>query len=258
MFDLTTCRAAVDRDLGAILDRLGGLDEADWTLPVRCAGWTVADLAGHMVAASSGQAEGLRKAVEGSVEPTSLPARAVGDGTELVAGLARGRDGLLAALDSLTPDVLEGLVPLPFGLVPVPVAVQIVALEYGFHRNDLEWALGGAGPLEPDIAGTLLEVSPGLLPMFADGSQVAAAGDAPGTEVGYNLRAGDFACTILHRDGAWQVVDDPGAATCDVLADSPSALALFIMGRIGADHPTLKITGDQAAAADFKRYFPGP
>jgi len=42
------------------------------------------------------------------------------------------------------------------------------------------------------------------------------------------------------------------------LADSPSALALFIMGRIGADHPTLKITGDQAAAADFKRYFPGP
>ena len=37
--------------------------------------------------------------------------------------------------------------------------------------------------------------------------------------------------------------------------DSP--VALFVMGRISADHPSLTVT-DLAAAGTFKQYFPGP
>jgi hypothetical protein len=51
-------------------------------------------------------------------------------------------------------------VPLPFGLVPAAVALQIVPLEYGFHRNDLEWALGDPVDLSPDMSATLLVPAP--------------------------------------------------------------------------------------------------
>ena len=32
---------------------------------------------------------------------------------------------------------MGGLVPLPFGVLPAPVAIQIPFYEYGFHRNDV-------------------------------------------------------------------------------------------------------------------------
>ncbi len=34
-------------------------------------------------------------------------------------------------------------------------------------------------------------------------------------------------------------------------------MALFVMGRIGPDHPGITVS-DHAAALAFKRYFPGP
>jgi len=48
----------------------------------------------------------------------------------------------MGALADVQPEALAGTVPLPFGLLPTAVALQVVALEYGFHRNDLAWALG--------------------------------------------------------------------------------------------------------------------
>lgn len=44
--------------------------------------------------------------------------------------------------------------------------------------------------------------------------------------------------------------------SCEVRGDD-SAVALFVMGRIGAGHPGIVVTDDPVART-FKRYFPGP
>jgi hypothetical protein len=176
----------------------------------------------------------------------------------LVAALTIRRDQLLAALGSLPTAALGATTPLPFGLVPTPVALQIVALEYGFHRNDIEWALGDFVPLQADIVATLLEVTSGLLPIFAAGSGVAAGGTVPESSIGYLLRTTDFSLRVVHRKGSWELADDGADAACEIVAEDPSSLALFVMGRIPADHPSLHLLGDPEPAASFKRYFPGP
>ena len=73
MFDQTTAAQAAERDLGAIIDRLDGLADADWGLPVRCQGWQVTDLAAHLVAASRGHAEGLRRAAPFEISVAAYP-----------------------------------------------------------------------------------------------------------------------------------------------------------------------------------------
>ena len=75
MFDLTTASKAADRDFGAILERLDQLGAPDWELPVRCKGWTVRSLARHLIAASRGQADGLRRAAAGPAPDAAPEAR---------------------------------------------------------------------------------------------------------------------------------------------------------------------------------------
>jgi hypothetical protein len=50
--------------------------------------------------------------------------------------------------------------------------------------------------------------------------------------------------------------DSLTAVTCEISGDD-SSVALFVMGRIGADHPGVT-TSNPSAARAFKRYFPGP
>jgi hypothetical protein len=158
----------------------------------------------------------------------------------------------------LPAEALAGIVPLPFGLLPAPAALQIVPLEYGFHRNDLEWALGDQAPLSADISTALLELAPGLMPMLAAGSPVSGAGEQPGTPLAYQLAAAGATISAVFDGAAWAIM--PGAPAgpkaCQISGDD-SPVALFIMGRISAAHPGLTVS-DPAAAGHFKRYFPGP
>ena len=101
MFDQTTATQATERDLGAIIDQLDGLADADWDRPVHCQGWQVTDLAAHLVAASRGHAEGLRRAAAGVTEPAALAPPADRDPRSLTAALKDGRDRLLSALGEL-------------------------------------------------------------------------------------------------------------------------------------------------------------
>jgi uncharacterized protein (TIGR03083 family) len=258
MFDLTTAAQATERDLAAIIDRLDGLADADWNAPVRCPEWQVTDLAAHLAGAGQGQAEALRRAAAGITDLPRLAPTSDRDPRSLVAALKDGRDGLLGALHALPQHVLGGVVPLPFGLVPTAVALQIVALEYGFHRNDLEWALGDQVGLSEDISATLIGAVPGLLPMFAAGSPVHGAGARPVEPPSFRLVAPTARFLVSHADGAWSVAADDGqaTATCEISGDD-SSVALFVMGRIGADHPSLTVS-DLGAARTFKQYFPGP
>ena len=258
MFDLATAARAADRDFGAILSHLEQLDEQGWERPARCDGWNVRSLARHLVAASRGQAEGLRRAAAGQAELASLGAPHEHTTAQILNALRAGREDLARALRTLPGAALAGVVPLPFGLLPAPVALQIVPLEYGFHRNDLEWALGDEGPLSTDISSALLELAPGLMPMLAAGSPVSAAGQAPQAPAAYQLAAATATVGAAFDGTAWTITPGPPADpdACQIRGDD-SAVALFIMGRINATHPSLSVS-DAAAAGQFKRYFPGP
>ena len=258
MFDLATATAATARDFEAIISRLDPLADADWRASVRCEGWRVTDLAAHVVGASRGQAEGLRKAAAGVTDVARLDPPAERDPRSLLAALKEGKERLLSALGDLPNRALDGLVPLPFGLLPTAVALQIVPLEYGFHRNDLEWALGNQVPLSDDMSSTLLEIAPGLLPILAGGSPVSAAGVAPATPTSFRLRAPAASLVAAYGADGWSMApaDDRTAADCTISGDD-SSVALFIMGRIGADDGSMTVSDFDAATA-FKHYFPGP
>jgi uncharacterized protein (TIGR03083 family) len=258
MFDLATATAATERDFGAIIDRLDSLADADWDRPVRCTDWRVRDLAVHVVGASRGQAEGLRRAAEGMTGLAVLDPPGERTPRELAAALKDGRDTLLSALRGLPPQVLEGAVPLPFGLLPAAVALQIVPLEYGFHRNDLEWALGDPAPLSDDISATLVAILPGLLPMLAAGTPVSPAGERPAGPVSYRLVPPGSPLRAAYAGDAWAFTPGDGRSdvTCEISGDN-SSVALFVMGRMKAAHPDITVSNQDAAQA-FKRYFPGP
>jgi uncharacterized protein (TIGR03083 family) len=258
MFDLEAATAAAERDFGAIISQLDGLAEQDWKTPVRCVGWQVTDLAVHVAGASRGQAGALRRAAAGITELARLDPPAEREPQALLAALRDGRTQLLAALRGLPAGALGGAVPLPFGLVPAPVALQIIPLEYGFHRNDLDWALGCEVPLAPDIASTLLGIVPGLLPMLAGGTPVSAAGLPPAAPVSFQLTAPASQWWLEYAGDAWSIAPGDGSAAsqCGISGDD-SAVALFVMGRIAAGHPGLTIT-DTGTASAFKTYFPGP
>jgi len=258
MFDLTSGTGAAERDFGVIIDQLDGLSDDGWNAPVRCVGWRVGDLAAHVVGASRGQAEGLRRATAGRTDLAVLEIPAEREPRALLAALKDGRDRLLAALAGLTPQALAGVVPLPFGLLPAAVALQVVALEYGFHRNDLEWALGREVPLGDDMSGTLLAIMPGLLPMLAAGSPVSAPGIVPERPVSFRFLAPGARLLTARTEDAWSISPDAGSdpVSCEVRGDD-SSVALFVMGRIGADHPGIVVT-DAPVARTFKQYFPGP
>jgi uncharacterized protein (TIGR03083 family) len=258
MFDLTTATKATERDFTAIVARLEQLDEPAWERPVRCDGWTIRTLARHLIGASRGQAEGLRRAAIGRTELATLDPPQEQSTDHVLDALRSGRDDLLSALHAVPDTALAGVIPLPFGLLPAPAAMQIVPLEYGFHRNDLEWALGNEEPLGDDIAAALLWLAPNLIPILAAGTPVSDAGEVPERPVAYRLEApGATLCAVF--DGtAWTVSTEcpPDADSCDVRGDD-SAVGLFIMGRIAASHPSLQVN-DVASAEQFKRYFPGP
>jgi len=258
MFDLATATEAAERDFGAIIDQLDGLSDAQWNAPVRCAGWRVTDLAAHVAGASRGQAEGLRRAVAGRTDLAVLDPPAEREPRALLAALKEGRDRLRAALGGLTSHPVESVVPLPFGLLPTAVALQVVALEYGFHRNDLAWALGREVPLGADMAGTLLAILPGLLPILAAGSPVSRPGIVPDHPVSFRFLAPSARLLAARTESAWSISPDAGdnPVSCEIRGDD-SSVALFVMGRIGPGHPGITVTAEPAAKA-FKQYFPGP
>ena len=258
MFDLATATSAADRDFTALLDLLDQLAPAQWDQPIRCEGWTIRELARHVLAASRGQAEALRRAASGDASLARLDAPNEQSEADLLAALRAGREGLLTALKTLPESVLAGLVPLPFGLLPTPVALQIVALEYGFHRNDLSGALDRHEPLGDDIAQTLVQILPGLLPMLSAGTPVGPAGKTPAAPCTYVLEAPSATVRVSYDGAAWSMDSGDGTdAPTSVIRGDDSAVALFAMGRIDARHPSLQVA-DLSQALIFKQYFPGP
>jgi uncharacterized protein (TIGR03083 family) len=255
VFDFTTAPETTEREFGALLDRLAVLEDPAWDMPVRCAGWTITDLVGHLVAAATGQADGLRAAASGRQRLATLEVPPTRDPVKLRELLSDAHTELLDAMAAFSPDLAEAIVPLPFGPLPAMLALQIVPIEYGFHHNDLLHALDADTPLPADVAAALIAILPGLLVVLASGSAVGAPGQVPPGPLAYRLASPGGSVTLAFDGERWTPAEDAGDE-CRIEGDD-SAIALFAMGRIFAGDTRLRVS-DPARAARFKAWFPGP
>ena len=220
-----------------VAPRLGGLELLD-----------------HVGLAANLQAQAFENQFAGSMEIPTYPGPVGAEREAVESTLARGRDRFVAAVDGLDESHLEQMTPLPIGLVPTPVALQIAVLEYGYHRWDLERALDGETfELPADIAPHGFEFLGGLLPMLS------GAGQPPGSPLAFELRSPGGSLVLEHAGEGWEAAGAPTVeSVCTITADV-ATLALFGMGRVPPTDGALVVDGTAAGeAARFKAYFPGP
>ena len=124
---------------------LTGLGDGQWTTPTPCDGWSVADVARHLVTAEraftialGGTAYDLA-AIDAEVRTIAT--------ADLATAYAAAAAGLRAALAAAPPDVP---VPSPLGPVPPGVVAEIRVLEAVVHGWDLGQALGAPPDLGSD------------------------------------------------------------------------------------------------------------
>jgi uncharacterized protein (TIGR03083 family) len=255
MFDIATAQSLLPRELDAIIDRSTHLAEDQWAVPISLLpGWTVAALLDHVGRAANQQSEAFENMFAGSAEIPAYPNAEPRPPSDVIAQLKAGRDRFVNALQRLDEGHLATMTPLPFGLVPTAVAVQIAVLEYAYHRWDLEHALGNTSfQLPTDVAPHGFEFLGGLLPMLA------AAGAQPDWPLAFQLQTASGSLVLDAGPDGWQVTPAPTTDTVCVIEGDVADVVLFGMGRVDSHHPKLHIGGCAAAEATaFKKYFPGP
>ncbi len=252
MYGIPDGIAANDREVTAIINRARSLTPQDWARPV-LPGWSVLDMADHVARALSQQAEAFERGLRGELDPPAFPHPVPTTPDRVIDDLIAGRDVMQSVLSKLAPESLGALTPMPFGVVPTMVALQIAVIEYGMHRWDLERACGNTGyDLPDDVAAASMAMVPGLLPMLA-----GRADQRPAQPIAFQL-ASPLAAPIVAFGGEhWTPAETTDLPTT-VISGSASDLTMFYIGRLNAASPGITVTGSLADAQQFKRYFPGP
>jgi len=150
--------AAVKRSVALIQERIDAVKDDQWDDPTPCSEWTVRDLVGHVI----GGGRLLTSELTGQPTPAFDPAMkpgvlASGDAKATVQQVVAG---FHAALD--THGALERTVNMPFGAVPAPMAITIIAYDVLVHTWDLSRAIGFDEKLPADA---VQEAYDGLLPL---------------------------------------------------------------------------------------------
>jgi hypothetical protein len=132
------------------------------------------------------------------------------------------------------------------------MAIQLPVYEYAFHGDDVRDAIGAGGAFPADIAAAFIQFLPRLAPLLAGWAEPGQPRHA------YRLAATSGTVTLAHLGDRWSAVKDTNAPLCTI-SGPDDAVALFAMGRATPDDPRLALSGPaSAAAAGFKRWFPGP
>jgi len=246
-------RSILKREWESVTQLLAGLGDQDWDRPTRCAGWTILDLGRHVVWGVSMEADALRRARTGEREPA--------DGTTM-ADDSRPQDVLealrtaVADLDAeaqeLGPDAGTRTCPMPYGEIPLSVALDVFVYEAGIHASDFAHAVGEERSLADDVVPSTAFVTTQFLPVFASGGTTS-----PPAETSFSLRGGS-----ISLDGQWSadglVMGDAAAEPTVTITGDDSSVLLFAAGRLTADDERLRVEGSSDLARDFKLYIPGP
>jgi uncharacterized protein (TIGR03083 family) len=230
--------------LDSLLALLSGLTAGDWEKPTVCEGWSVKDVALHLLGVEVGILSRKRDGVSSSAKP-------IRDLDELVAlindlnviwvrATRRISPRLLSDLleftgrqvceyfASLDPHVLAGPVTWA-GPDPAPVWLDL-AREYTerwHHQQHIRDAVGKPGLTEPRFFAPVLQAFVRALPQTF--RHVDAAG---GTLVAFTIsgRAGGHWFLLREQDRWGLYVDVPGKPEAQVIMDEDTAWRLFTRG----------------------------
>jgi hypothetical protein len=142
---------------------------------------------------------------------------------------------------------------MPYGEVPMALALQVFVMEAAVHTSDLDAAgLGsdGADGLPPEARQTCAAVFQAFWPVLAATATVAPPA---GTTV---RLVGDTVHMEAGFDGtAWGSAD---GETSVVIEGDDDAVLLYAYGRLPFDPARLTVRGDRRLAVRFKEFVPGP
>jgi uncharacterized protein (TIGR03083 family) len=250
--------------LDALLDLLSGLTPAEWELPTACPGWSVADIARHLLADDvgmlTGRRDGYRLARVSIASWDELLAfinqqnalwveatRRIGPRL-LIEFLRLTGDQISAYFQSLDPYVLGGPVDW-VGPGPAPVWLDLARefTERWHHQQHIRNAVGRPGLLEPRFLTPVLDAFVRALPhTYRDV-------DAPDQTLVALTIAGESGGRwfLLREAGAWQlylnVARQPHA---ELILDPDTAWRLFTKGiDRAAARAKARLSGDPALGA---------
>jgi uncharacterized protein (TIGR03086 family) len=154
---------------------LSGVAHGGWSAPSPCAGWSAADVAGHVIGdLRATEAMACGRDVE---HEAGGPGSAVGD--DPLASWRAARADLMAALD---PGALARLVPGPWGQMPLGEILERSAMEFLVHTWDLAHATRQAAVPDPalvrDVLGPARQFAPLARSSGLVGPEYAVAEDA--------------------------------------------------------------------------------
>jgi uncharacterized protein (TIGR03083 family) len=253
-------------DRAALLDLLAGLTEEEWARPTACPGWSVGDVARHVLAGDLGNLSRRRDRFRG-------PAPAPG---ESIAGFVnRINDEWMRAARRLSPRVLVDLLAAAgpplfayFGSLdptalgppvswagpgPAPVWLD-VAREYTerwHHQQHVRDAVGRPGQTEPRFLHPVLATFVHALPV------AFGAVDAPyGASVHLHVRGeagGDW--SVVRQPDGWRLyAGAPDAPNARVALDQDRAWRLFTRGLTSAQAArAAALEGDRRLAEPLLR-----
>jgi uncharacterized protein (TIGR03083 family) len=250
MLDRAVATPIIEERWGHFLNLLKGLDPTEWNRPTRLPGWAIADLASHVSWGIGMEADSIAKMLAGDETPAAAEAiPASTEPSELTSAIGERLLGLIEVLHRVDDVAAGGVAPMPYGPTPFPFALQVFVMEAAGHTDDLADAVGLDEDIAGDAAAATFIVMGGSLPVLA-----MASSEEPGDGIGFQLAGPGIDLAVAQRDGDW-IVGDPGDQTTRIEGDQ-TALTRFLLGRIPAADPRLRVEGDHAAM--FKRFFPGP
>jgi uncharacterized protein (TIGR03083 family) len=250
VIDLATATAVIRAQWTRFADTLAAAGPEVWEKPTRLAGWTVEDLARHVHWGTTLESDGLRLAAAGQAGPAAgTPLE--GSREEIVPALRQAFADLLRCLEQV-PEPLPGAVPMPYGEVPMPLALQVFVMEAAVHGGDLSDAVTGTGgrALPPEARASCAAVFQGFWSALAAAATAAPAG---GTTV--RLAGPTVRMEATFDGAAWApVAGEPSV----VVEGSDDDVLLFAYGRLPFEAANLTVTGDREVAVRFKEFVPGP
>jgi uncharacterized protein (TIGR03083 family) len=243
----------------ALLDLLGTLRDEEWTAPTICTGWSVKDIAAHLLGDDLGK---LSRARDG------FALEGIGDQADVVQYLNRINNEWVQATRPLSPQVLcnllavTGAATMSFfrsvdlltlgepvswaGPRPAPVWLD-VAREYTerwTHQQQIRDALGKPALTEPQFLGPVLATFVWALPQTFRNTEAI-----PGVVVGLTISGeagGDW--SVVKGNDDWVLYQGAcGLPDCQVSIEQDKARRLFTRG-ITPDQAHATVLGDYSLA----------